>query len=151
MKLIILFLYFLNIYWTLSFLQISFGFAYLFFPSKISILKMGLFTLGCSPGGGASNIWTYLLGGNLNLSITMTFISTVAALGKSFNWPSFQLLLITNVYYYLYIVEPYSFSHKLDGSDVVSYSPVPTELQNLPWSSRVGRWGLAGGSRSLGR
>ncbi|XP_022655050.1 ileal sodium/bile acid cotransporter-like isoform X2 [Varroa jacobsoni] len=44
-------------------------------------LQLGLFTFGCSPGGGASNMWTVLLGGNLNLSITMTFLSTVASLG----------------------------------------------------------------------
>ncbi|XP_003742981.1 ileal sodium/bile acid cotransporter [Galendromus occidentalis] len=44
-------------------------------------LKLGLFTFGCSPGGGASNMWTVLLGGNLDLSVTMTFISTIASLG----------------------------------------------------------------------
>lgn len=40
---------------------------------------LGLFLTGCSPGGGGSNIWTYLLGGSLDLSVTMTFISTVGA------------------------------------------------------------------------
>ncbi|KAG1699303.1 Ileal sodium/bile acid cotransporter [Nymphon striatum] len=69
-----------------NFQIISFGFAHAFFPEKISILKMGLFTLGCSPGGGASNMWTFLLGGNLNLSITMTFFSTIAALGMMPLW-----------------------------------------------------------------
>lgn len=44
-------------------------------------LQLGLFTFGCSPGGGASNMWTVLLGGNLNLSVAMTFISTIASLG----------------------------------------------------------------------
>ncbi|CAG0890603.1 unnamed protein product [Darwinula stevensoni] len=42
-------------------------------------LQLSLFVTGCSPGGGASNIWTVLLNGNMNLSITMTFISTVVA------------------------------------------------------------------------
>ncbi|CAM1320564.1 Uncharacterised protein g7518 [Pycnogonum litorale] len=65
---------------------ISFGFATLFFPGNNSVLKMGLFTLGCSPGGGGSNMWTYLLGGNLNLSITMTFISTLVAIGMMPLW-----------------------------------------------------------------
>ncbi|VEL30459.1 unnamed protein product [Protopolystoma xenopodis] len=41
----------------------------------------GLLTIGCSSGGGASNIWAMLLGGDLNLSMTMTFISTLASLG----------------------------------------------------------------------
>jgi solute carrier family 10 (sodium/bile acid cotransporter), member 3/5 len=44
---------------------------------------IGLFVTGCSPGGGASNYWTILLGGNANLSITMTFISTIGAMGNS--------------------------------------------------------------------
>ncbi len=42
----------------------------------------GLLVTGCCPGGGGSNIWTLLLHGDLNLSMTMTFISSVAALGK---------------------------------------------------------------------
>ncbi|VDM02829.1 unnamed protein product [Schistocephalus solidus] len=41
----------------------------------------GLFVIGSAPGGGASNVWTRLLGGDLNLSITMTLISSLAALG----------------------------------------------------------------------
>uniref|UniRef100_A0A1I8AZM6 Solute carrier family 10 member 6 n=1 Tax=Meloidogyne hapla TaxID=6305 RepID=A0A1I8AZM6_MELHA len=44
------------------------------------LLALGLFVTGCSPGGGASNYWTILLGGNANLSITMTFCSMIAAL-----------------------------------------------------------------------
>ncbi|XP_027236984.2 ileal sodium/bile acid cotransporter [Penaeus vannamei] len=40
---------------------------------------LGLFLTGCSPGGGGSNMWTYLLDGSLDLSVTMTFISTVGA------------------------------------------------------------------------
>ncbi|CAG0880971.1 unnamed protein product [Cyprideis torosa] len=55
----------------------SFGLAFLFFPEPG--FQLGLFVTGCSPGGGASNIWTYMLEGNLNLSITMTFISTLVA------------------------------------------------------------------------
>lgn len=40
----------------------------------------GLFAFGCSPGGSASNMWTLVLGGNLDLSLTMTFLSTFSAL-----------------------------------------------------------------------
>ncbi|XP_013401061.1 ileal sodium/bile acid cotransporter [Lingula anatina] len=47
---------------------------------------LGLLTIGCSPGGGASNIWTVLLGGELELSITMTFLSTCLALGMMPLW-----------------------------------------------------------------
>merc|ERR1712011_82418 len=42
-------------------------------------MRLGLFVTGCSPGGGASNIWTVMFGGNLDLSVTMTAMSTFAA------------------------------------------------------------------------
>jgi len=42
-------------------------------------MRLGLFFTGIAPAGGASNIWTFTLGGNLNLSITMTAISTIAS------------------------------------------------------------------------
>ena len=44
-------------------------------------LQLGLFVTGCCPGGGGSNMWTLILGGNLHLSITMTCVSTIAAFG----------------------------------------------------------------------
>ncbi|XP_065349906.1 ileal sodium/bile acid cotransporter-like [Cloeon dipterum] len=57
---------------------ISFGIGRLLFPDQPA-LQLGLFFTGCSPGGGASNIWTVALNGNLDLSITMTAISTFAS------------------------------------------------------------------------
>lgn len=42
-------------------------------------MALGLFFAGICPGGGASNMWTLLLGGNISLSIAMTTISTLAA------------------------------------------------------------------------
>jgi len=42
-------------------------------------MRLGFFFTGIAPAGGASNVWTITLGGNLNLSITMTTISTIAA------------------------------------------------------------------------
>lgn len=50
------------------------------------VLQLGLFMFGCSPGGGASNTWTVLLNGNLNLSLTMTFISNILAFGMIPLW-----------------------------------------------------------------
>ncbi|XP_054920661.2 ileal sodium/bile acid cotransporter-like [Dermacentor andersoni] len=44
-----------------------------------SLQRFGIFLLGCSPGGSASNLWTLVFNGDLNLSITMTFISTIAS------------------------------------------------------------------------
>jgi sodium/bile acid cotransporter 3/5 len=49
-------------------------------------ISLSLFITGCCPGGGASNFWTILLRGNLNLSVTMTFISSIAAFGAMPAW-----------------------------------------------------------------
>jgi len=45
-------------------------------------LALGYFASGCAPGGGSSNMYTYLLGGDVSLSVTMTFISITASLGN---------------------------------------------------------------------
>ena len=50
------------------------------FPFSSPEMRLGLFVTGTSPGGGASNIWTVMFGGNLNLSVAMTAVSTFAAL-----------------------------------------------------------------------
>ncbi|ESO95070.1 hypothetical protein LOTGIDRAFT_94557, partial [Lottia gigantea] len=44
-------------------------------------IALGYFALGCSPGGSASNVYTYLFGGEVSLSVTMTLVSTLASLG----------------------------------------------------------------------
>ena len=49
------------------------------FPSSSPEMRLGLFVTGTSPGGGASNIWTIMFGGNLDLSVTMTAVSTFSA------------------------------------------------------------------------
>ncbi|CAB3382165.1 Hypothetical predicted protein [Cloeon dipterum] len=56
----------------------SFFIARLVFPEQPA-LQLGLFFIGCSPGGAASNIWTLVLDGNLDLSVTMTAVSTFAS------------------------------------------------------------------------
>ncbi|CAF3448050.1 unnamed protein product [Rotaria sp. Silwood1] len=72
-------------------IQISIGFVcqYIFMPliafsiSKLfqyqPLYGLGLFIVGCCPGGSASNQWTVLFDGDLNLSAFMTFASTVAS------------------------------------------------------------------------
>ncbi|GBP40175.1 hypothetical protein EVAR_20319_1 [Eumeta japonica] len=60
----------------------SFGLGYLIFRDDsltAAALRLGMFCTGVSPGGGASNIWTFILGGNLNLSLAMTSMSTLAS------------------------------------------------------------------------
>lgn len=60
---------------------LAYGIAKTVFVSRgMFSMALGLFITGCSPGGGASNFWTLLLDGNVNLSVTMTFISTLASL-----------------------------------------------------------------------
>merc|ERR1712241_686671 len=56
---------------------IAFGLGFVFYDNPA--MRLGLFVTGCSPGGGASNIWTVMFGGNLDLSVTMTAVSTFAA------------------------------------------------------------------------
>merc|ERR1719369_2250175 len=56
------------------------------FPWSSPEMKLGLFVTGTSPGGGASNIWTVMFGGNLDLSVTMTAISTFAAFAMMPAW-----------------------------------------------------------------
>ncbi|KAI1297204.1 P3 protein [Halotydeus destructor] len=63
----------------------SYGIGYYFFPENIA-WRLGLFTLGCSPGGTGSNFWTLLFKGDVDLSVTMTFISTLASLGMMPLW-----------------------------------------------------------------
>lgn len=71
-------------YCTLSSKQIAFGLGKLAFPDN-PMAQLGMFMSGCSPGGGLSNMWTYLLGGSLDLSILMTFTSNIIAFGKVFH------------------------------------------------------------------
>ncbi|XP_073827972.1 hepatic sodium/bile acid cotransporter-like [Musca autumnalis] len=64
---------------------LSFCIGYFLFRDMIE-LRLGLFFTGSTPGGGASNIFTVVLSGNLNLSITMTAISNLAAFGMMPLW-----------------------------------------------------------------
>lgn len=64
---------------------LSFVIGYLLFPDRPE-LQIGMFFTGISPSGGASNMWTLLFDGNLNLSITMTTICTIAAFGMMPFW-----------------------------------------------------------------
>lgn len=64
---------------------LSYGLGRLLFPDDHT-MQLGMFFTGCSPAGGASNIWTAILGGNLDLSVTMTTISTFAAFGMMPLW-----------------------------------------------------------------
>lgn len=58
----------------------------IFTANGLHSFALGLFVTGCAPGGGASNYWTILLNGNLPVSVTMTFFSTLAALGMIPFW-----------------------------------------------------------------
>ena len=64
---------------SLSFRKISYGIGYLLFDDVLS--RFGFFAMGCCPGGLYSNFWCLMLGGDVNLSVTMTTVSTISALG----------------------------------------------------------------------
>ncbi|KAL5287077.1 hypothetical protein ACFFRR_008180 [Megaselia abdita] len=64
---------------------VSFGLGFAVFSSSPE-LHLGLFFTGVSPGGGASNMWSVILGGNIDLSIIMTSISTLACFGMMPLW-----------------------------------------------------------------
>ncbi|XP_068251012.1 sodium-dependent organic anion transporter-like [Palaemon carinicauda] len=63
---------------------LTFFFGKLFFDNPLD--RLGLFTLGCCPGGLMSNFWTLMFDGDINLSITMTAVSTIAAMGMMPLW-----------------------------------------------------------------
>lgn len=63
----------------------AYGLGLALFPNAHE-MALGLFFTGISPGGGASNMWTLLLGGNINLSVAMTTISSLAAFAMMPLW-----------------------------------------------------------------
>ncbi|XP_011303911.1 P3 protein [Fopius arisanus] len=64
---------------------LAFGIGRVLFPDNPE-MQIGIFFTGISPSGGASNIWTVLLEGNLNLSIAMTSLSTLASFATMPFW-----------------------------------------------------------------
>lgn len=64
---------------------VSFGLGFAVFSSSPE-LHLGLFFTGVSPGGGASNMWSVILGGNIDLAIIMTTVSNLASFGMMPLW-----------------------------------------------------------------
>lgn len=64
---------------------ISYGMGLVLFPDDPT-MRLGMFFTGVAPGGGASNIWTAILEGNIDLSILMTTVSTLSAFGMMPLW-----------------------------------------------------------------
>ncbi|XP_077548446.1 hepatic sodium/bile acid cotransporter-like [Haemaphysalis longicornis] len=50
------------------------------------LTRFAVFVMGCCPGGNASNLWTLMFNGDVPLSITMTFLSTLASIGMIPLW-----------------------------------------------------------------
>ena len=63
---------------------LSYGLGYLLLQTNYE--RLGLLLLGCCPGGVGSNFWTAMLGGDINLSVTMTFFSSLAAFAMTSFW-----------------------------------------------------------------
>ncbi|XP_055390142.1 ileal sodium/bile acid cotransporter-like [Condylostylus longicornis] len=64
---------------------LSYTIGYILFSENTN-MWLGLFFSGVTPGGGASNMWTLILKGNVNLSIVMTTISNLAAFAMMPFW-----------------------------------------------------------------
>lgn len=64
----------------------SYWFGTLLLDDDDSIVSLGFFILGCCPGSTASNSWTLLFHGDVNLSCVMTFLTTVASFGLMPLW-----------------------------------------------------------------
>ncbi|KAH8304879.1 hypothetical protein KR018_006036 [Drosophila ironensis] len=64
---------------------LSYALGVFIFPDAPA-LQLGLFFTGISPSGGASNTWTAVLDGNINLSVLMTTVSNVAAFATMPIW-----------------------------------------------------------------
>lgn len=65
----------------------------------------GFFAMGCSPGGSASNAYSYLLAGDVSLSVTMTFCSVVLSMGMI---PLWLFTVGTKVLYQADVQIPYT-------------------------------------------
>lgn len=63
---------------------ISYGSSTLLIQNPVA--RLGLFTIGSCPGGIYSNFYTLLFDGDLDLSVTMTFMSSVGALALMPLW-----------------------------------------------------------------
>ncbi|CAI4224144.1 unnamed protein product [Auanema sp. JU1783] len=50
------------------------------FNEDETVLKLALFAASTCPGGGKSSFWTIIYGGNLDLSVAMTFTQTISAI-----------------------------------------------------------------------
>ncbi|KAH7701593.1 P3 protein-like protein, partial [Aphelenchoides avenae] len=65
---------------------VAYGLATFVLPEDANAVKFALLAVGCSPGGGKSSFWTIIFDGNLDLSISMTFVQTIGALGMMPLW-----------------------------------------------------------------
>ena len=71
---------------TLVFMPLlAYGLGIWLFPDSPE-MALGLFLVGIAPSAGASNIFTLLMDGNVNLSILMTTITTLAVFGTMPLW-----------------------------------------------------------------
>ncbi|KAH8419857.1 hypothetical protein KR009_003296 [Drosophila setifemur] len=64
---------------------LSYALGVFIFPNAPA-MQLGLFFTGISPSGGASNTWSAVLGGNINLSVLMTTVSNLAAFATMPLW-----------------------------------------------------------------
>ncbi|CAC5396306.1 SLC10A3_5 [Mytilus coruscus] len=65
--------------------MIGYGIAKLVTPGE-PYISLGIFIVSCCPGGGLSNIFSYLLGGDISLSVSLTVVSIMLSFGTMPLW-----------------------------------------------------------------
>ncbi|XP_050531600.1 P3 protein-like [Daktulosphaira vitifoliae] len=91
---------------------ISYYYAKLIFPNQVA-MQLGLYFTGISPGGGASSVWSVLLGGNINLSVVLTTIGTLESYIMIPFWATF-------LGSYIFAVEELPVPYSRIGSSILS-------------------------------
>lgn len=112
---------------------ISYGLGFIF-GSGNTAMRLGLFVTGTSPGGGASNIWTVMFGGNIDLSVTMTAVSTFSAF---FMMPIWIFTLGRTIFDEAAIVIPY---YKICTYAFFLVVPLSIGLALARWAPKVSKF-----------
>lgn len=94
-------------------------------------MRLGLLFTGVSPAGGASNVWTVVLDGNIDLSVTMTTISTFASFGMM---PLWLFTLGPHVFASAKIAVPYTHVASLAGALIL---PLLIGCALQKWAPRI--------------
>lgn len=109
---------------------LSYAIGLIFFPERAD-MRLGLLFTGVSPAGGASNVWTCVLDGNIDMSVAMTTVSTFAAFGLM---PMWLFTLGPHVFEKARVGVPYRHIMTLAGSLII---PLAIGCALRRWAPRI--------------